>query len=288
MLLIPLAAQPAVAERDLRMRNHAGALGRYYLDALLGLVAVRTHGAEPALAREHEDRLREWVRAARAALRAALAAEAVQALVGFGLATWLLADHFARTGAHDAGAGAARRLLGAVAADARLRAGAARAAGSRAAQPDAAPGRAAGRARGTRRRRCRVAGGRAAPADGDAVAIHMKGVRVVAAGHEILEVGALAIAPGEHVAIVGPSGAGKSSLVGLLLGWHRPASGTVTVDGRALGLAELEALRQRTVWVDPTVLSVEPIARSRISASALAAPPARSRRAAMARPISTT
>ena len=105
MLLIPLAAQPAVAERDLRMRNHAGALGRYYLDALQGLVAVRTHGAEPALAREHEDRLREWVRAARAALRAALGAEAVQALVGFGLATWLLADHFARTGAHDAGAG---------------------------------------------------------------------------------------------------------------------------------------------------------------------------------------
>jgi ATP-binding cassette subfamily B protein len=81
----------------------------------------------------------------------------------------------------------------------------------------------------------------------------MNGVRVVAAGHEILDVGALAIAPGEHVAIVGPSGAGKSSLVGLLLGWHRPAVGTVIVDGRALGLAELEALRRRTVWVDPTV-----------------------------------
>ena len=104
MLLIPLAAQPAVAERDLRMRNHAGALGRYYLDALLGLVAVRTHGAEPALAREHQDRLREWVRAARAALRAALAAEAVQAIVGFGLAISLLVGMFGRAGTHDAGA----------------------------------------------------------------------------------------------------------------------------------------------------------------------------------------
>ena len=68
-------------------------------------------------------------------------------------------------------------------------------------------------------------------ADADAISIQMNDVRVVAAGHEILEVGALAIAPGEHVAIVGASGAGKSSLVGLLLGWHRPAAGTVAVDG---------------------------------------------------------
>ena len=83
-LLIPFLAEPAVAERDLRMRNHAGALGRFYLDGLLGLVAVRTHGAEPALAREHRDRLREWVAAARRALGAALTAEAAQTLLGLG------------------------------------------------------------------------------------------------------------------------------------------------------------------------------------------------------------
>jgi ATP-binding cassette subfamily B protein len=41
--------------------------------------------------------------------------------------------------------------------------------------------------------------------------------------------------------------------VGLLLGWHRPATGAVTIDGRPLGPTELEALRPRTVWVDPTV-----------------------------------
>jgi len=98
MLSIPLLAQPAVAERDLRMRNHAGALGRFYLDGMLGLVATRTHAGEPALAREHRDRLAEWVRAARAALAAALTAEAVSALVGFGLAAWLLFNFFARAG----------------------------------------------------------------------------------------------------------------------------------------------------------------------------------------------
>jgi ATP-binding cassette subfamily B protein len=247
MLLIPLAAQPAVAERDLRMRNHAGALGRYYLDALQGLVAVRTHGAEPALAREHQDRLHEWVRAARAALNAALAAEAVQAVVGFGLGAWLLVGYFGRGGTHDTGAALlavywalSLPMLGYELALHVQQVPAQRSLTLRVVEPLGAPEE--------------PDDGDALPPTGDdAASIQLNDVRVVAAGQQILEVGALTIAPGEHVAVVGPSGAGKSSLVGLLLGWHRPASGTVNVDGRPLGRAELEALRQRTVWVDPTV-----------------------------------
>jgi ATP-binding cassette subfamily B protein len=253
MLLIPLVAQPAVAERDLRMRNHAGALGRYYLDALLGLVTIRTHGAEPALAREHRDRLGEWVSAARASLRAALAAETAQALVGFGLGTWLLVSYFARAGGHDAGAGLlavywalSLPMLGYELALFVQQVPAQRSLTLRLVEPLGAPEE---HDDGDPRLSGPVGGQEA----GEAIAVQMTDVRVVAAGHQILEVDALAIAPGEHVAIVGASGAGKSSLVGLLLGWHRPATGTVTVDGRPLGPAELEALRPRTVWVDPTV-----------------------------------
>ena len=62
-LLMPLARQSSLAERDLRVRSHAGALARYYLDALLGLVAIRVHGAERTLRREHEKLLVEWARA---------------------------------------------------------------------------------------------------------------------------------------------------------------------------------------------------------------------------------
>jgi ATP-binding cassette subfamily B protein len=78
-------------------------------------------------------------------------------------------------------------------------------------------------------------------------------VVVHAAGHLILGDVDLEIAPGSHVAIVGPSGAGKSTLAGMLLGWHRPSSGDLRVDGESLVGARLDALRNETAWVDPSV-----------------------------------
>lgn len=84
-------------------------------------------------------------------------------------------------------------------------------------------------------------------------AIAFESVELVAAGHTILTDVDLEIQPGSDVAIVGPSGAGKSSLVGLLLGWHRPAAGQVLVDGLPLNHRRLDRLRTETVWVDPAI-----------------------------------
>ena len=74
-LAIPLASQPLLLERDLRLRTHAGALTHFYLDALLGLVAIHTHGGQPAVRREHESLLTEWARAGLNLQRAVLSLE---------------------------------------------------------------------------------------------------------------------------------------------------------------------------------------------------------------------
>jgi ATP-binding cassette subfamily B protein len=246
---VPMVAQPALWERDLRVRTHAGALSRFYLDALLGLVAVRSHGAERSVRREHEDLLVSWLQASLRRVRVFTGLVGAQSLLGLALAAWLLHDHLAR------GDAAARVLLLAywvlnlpligqeIAQLSRLYP-AQRSVALRLMEPlgapDAAPeerARAPAREEGAR----------------GAVAIRMEAVDVRVAGHTILHGIDLTIPPGTHVALVGRSGAGKSSLVGLLLGWHRPAAGRLLVDGGELDAADLDELRRHTAWVDPSV-----------------------------------
>ncbi len=233
-------------ERDLRLRTHAGALTHFYLDALLGLVAIHTHGGQPAVRREHESLLTEWARAGLNLQRAVLSLETLQFLVGFGLAIWLLASHLGRAAAMRArccswsigrsicrrSARKSRSLPGSI-----LRIATSRCDCSSlsARWNSARPARAD------------------QPRPGAAVSIAFENVSVVAAGHQVLRDINLSIAAGTHVAIVGASGAGKSSLVGLLLGWHRAASGSVFVDGVELDDSRLDQLRPHIAWVDPAV-----------------------------------
>jgi ATP-binding cassette subfamily B protein len=84
-------------------------------------------------------------------------------------------------------------------------------------------------------------------------AIIFDNLTIRASGQTILKNLDFAIEPGSHVAVVGPTGAGKSSLVGILLGWHRPAAGRVLVDGVPLEGACLEKLRAHIAWIDPAV-----------------------------------
>src|SRR5262245_18765718 len=52
--------QPWMKERELRARTQSSAIGRFYLDALLGIWCLRAHGGAPALMQEQEALLVDW------------------------------------------------------------------------------------------------------------------------------------------------------------------------------------------------------------------------------------
>lgn len=244
-LCIPLMAQPLLAERDLKLRSHAGALMRFNLDALLGVTAIRAHGAARAVRREQSALLSEWARSGLGLQRTVTIVQGLQISVSLALAAWVVWTGLSRT--TDA-AGALLLVywvlnlpaLGEEAASVLWQYPMFRNTALRYVEPLGAPEEPVSDRRGV--------GNETA-----AVGIYINDVTVLAGGHRILENVTLDIAAGTHVGIVGRSGAGKSSLVGLLLGWHRPSSGAITIDGRELDASVLDGLRASTAWVDPQV-----------------------------------
>lgn len=243
---IPSWGHALLADRDLRVKTHTGALARFQLDALLGHTAIEAHGAAGTVEREHEQLLQEWIRASLSLQRGSVALEAAQMLIGFGLVGWMV---FAHVGAGEAGAtlllvywvlnlpalgyelslyareypahrSALLRLLEPL--------------GAVDAEPAATPGLPPTRSSA-------------------AVRLNAVGLSVKVAGSPVLEGLDLNIDAGSHIAIVGPSGAGKSTLLGLVLGWHRPAAGEFLIDGQPVSTCDLDAIRAETAWVDPTV-----------------------------------
>lgn len=242
-----LAMQPTLSERDLRLRNHSGATARFYLDGLLGLVPVRAHSAEWLVEAEHGRLLQEWAGSARAVARTVVSSEALQGLVGVALAAWLVIG--ARDRASDPGTflllaywAIGLPLLGQRIGVLARQYPSHRNATLRFLEPlssaeESEPG---------------LDG---SPPDARSLGadVRFEGVRVLAGGQTVLDGVDLHLPAGTRVAVVGASGAGKSSLVGVLLGWHRPSAGRVLVDGEPLDAHALARLRRHTAWVDPAL-----------------------------------
>lgn len=251
-IAMSFAAQPLLREQDLRIRTIRGALTRYHLDALLGMIPIRSHSGQDAIRSRHERLLVKGIRAQTSFYRTDLFASGVEAVLGAGLAVWILWGYMSgqpsATGAlltiywslrlpmlggdlvrtaqqYPMHRNRVRRILeplGATEEDAEE------------ARVEKSPARAP------------------APA-AQGAALRLEGVRVLAAGSEIVKDVDLRIDPGERIAVVGPSGAGKSSLAGVLMGLRQPAAGRILADGRPLTGAGRRRLRADTAWVDPTV-----------------------------------
>ena len=244
-IVIPLAAQPGLAVRDLRLRSHSGALSRFHLDALLGWTAIRTHGAEGPMRREHASLLGEWARAGFELQRTLALAEGGQLLLTLGVIALLLFRHLGGSG--DVGALLllvywVLRLpgLGQEAAAVAWQYPSRRNIALRVLEPLGAKEEISS---ATARSQSHLRGA-------SGIRLDCNNVTVRAAGHTILSDVNLSVEPGEHVGIVGPSGAGKSSLLGLLLGWYQPAVGSILANGEPL---KVDAVRREIAWVDPQV-----------------------------------
>ncbi len=243
-ILPVFGAQSLLVERDLRTRTHSAALTRFYLDAMLGLFAIRAHNAERTVRQEQEKLLGEWAEAALRLQRAVVSVEAVQLALTFGLIIVLLLTRPLE------GIAVGQVLLiaywalnlpvlGQQIATLARQYPAYRNLTLRVLEPLGAPEEHDAFERGGQADRLEIP-----------PAISFRGVSAEVSGHNILNEIALEIEPGSQVAIVGPSGAGKSSLAGVLLGWLKPSKGEVLING---ALLDVEQLRSRTAWVDPAV-----------------------------------
>jgi ATP-binding cassette subfamily B protein len=238
----PILSQPLLTERDLRIRSHAAGLTRFYLDAMLGLLPIRSHNGARSILRQQEQMLGNWASSTLDLQKTVTILEAFQLTAMFGLIALLLIAH------PFEGSNIGRVLLiiywalnlptlgQEIASLARQYPGY-RNLALRVLEPLGAPEEQPLAATPARQ-------------PGHSSSLEFRNVSAQAAGQSILRDINLQLEPGAHLAIVGPSGAGKSSLVGLLLGWLTPATGEILVNGSPL---DVRVLRKSIAWVDPAV-----------------------------------
>ena len=76
-------------------------------------------------------------------------------------------------------------------------------------------------------------------------------------GEPLLKGVNLEVHAGETVALVGASGAGKSTLARLLMRFHDPQQGRITIDGTDIRTVTIASLREQfsVIWQNPFIMS---------------------------------
>ncbi|MFZ4663901.1 MAG: ATP-binding cassette domain-containing protein [Caldilineaceae bacterium] len=265
-------SRPLLNEFDLRVRTLSSALSHLYLDVLLGLTPIRSHGAERAMRREQEQHLVAWMRAGLDTFRFNTLLQSGQALCTLAPVVWIVWRYATQAEASSnlllllywslSLSTLSQSLVETIQQYPTLRNRLLGVTELLTAPEDEVMSSAAASGEVTNpptpiTQWCETPALRSpnhpVTLSAPGVTLDLTGVTVQAGGQTILANLHCHVRAGEHLAIVGPSGAGKSTLVGLFLGWQQPASGRLLVDGAPLTPAHLAALRQRTAWVDPNV-----------------------------------
>jgi thiol reductant ABC exporter CydD subunit/thiol reductant ABC exporter CydC subunit len=79
--------------------------------------------------------------------------------------------------------------------------------------------------------------------------LRVSGLRVQRRGGFAPDDESFLVRPGETVWLRSPSGAGKSTTLGVLLGFVRPSSGSITIGGTALSKIDMSAWRREIAWI---------------------------------------
>ena len=239
--------QPILNERDvLRFRTQAGALTRFYLDALLGITPIRSHSATRAVHVEHESMLVEWWRTGHQLLRTNLWIGGLQGVIASVLALTLIVHYLHREGEQSHVLLLAFWAMGLPA----LAHGfvkslqvfpAYRSSSLRLLDPLGAPDDAAPSIRPAARP---IARAQALPSACAACARMSAGALILDEHQPRHRRGR---ARGDRRARPARASPVWS---GLLLGWRRHSEGSLLVDGAA---ARFARLREQTAWLDPTL-----------------------------------
>jgi ATP-binding cassette subfamily B protein len=247
--------QPLMQEQEMRTTLLNADMMRFFLDSMIGLVPLHTHGGEHAVRLEHEARLTEWVHTMTTKGVMEMAIKSLARLLYVVFAVAVVAIYVRRGGQISAillllyWTQNIPRLADDFT-NKLLRYPFVRTQVARSLEPLGEP-----------QDRDVSAMDDAPPTPAadpvtprpEAAHIELRQVNVQIGKQPILADINLTIAPGEHLALVGPSGAGKSTLVGLFFGWHLPTSGVVLVDGLPLIGQRFYTFRREIAWVDPSI-----------------------------------
>jgi len=249
-------SRPLLQEIEMRVSTLSNTLSRFYLDGMLGLTPLRTHGAERAFRREQEGLLTDWLRLSLANYKTTFRLDIGAQLFYIFIMVAIIINYIQHHSQNENTLLLLYWILNLPSLTQSAWVKRAELPGTynaliRLLDPLGAPDEESGHLTET---------GDLNPSPPTPPAPDQTGIQIVfnqamvqAGGQTILQDIQLTIRAGEHIAIVGPSGAGKSSLVSLLLGWHKTTQGEVLIDGLPLIGPQITQLRQQTAWVDPSI-----------------------------------